>query len=228
MRRQLLRFAKSALQLVSHNFVWKLAALAGAVVIWGLVATEPELSTFTAVRIEFRNLPSQIEIGNSPMDTVTLELRGPAGELGRPGERRPSVVLDMSDVAPGLRTYQIGGGNLSLPPGVHLVHAFPSEVRFDFEPRATRQIPVQVRFDGEKGNSYTLASYTVSPDQLEIEGPAGHVARVGAAMTDPVTLPDAPGTAQFHVNVFIADSFVQFVKSPQVLVTVTMKKKASS
>jgi YbbR domain-containing protein len=225
MRREVGKFVKSVVQLVSHNFLWKLAALAGAVVIWALVASEPELSTFTNVRIEFRNLPPQVEIGNSPMDTVTLELRGPAGALSRQGERRPSVILDMSDVTAGRRTYQIGDGNLSLPPGVHLVHAFPSEVQFDFEPRASREIPVQVHFIGGSGNPYMIASYTVSPNQLEIEGPAGHVSRVSTVITDPVTLPQAAGTAQFHVNAFLADSFVQFVSSPQVAVTVTMKDR---
>jgi hypothetical protein len=228
MRHELGKFAKSALQLVAHNLLWKLGALAGAVVIWAVVASEPELSTFTTVRLEFRNLPPQIEIGNSPMDTVTLELRGPAGALSRSGERRPSVVLNMSDVTAGLRTYQIGDGNLSLPPGVHLVHAFPSEVRFDFEPRATREIPVQVRFTGGDGNPYMVASYTVSPEQLEIEGPAGHIARVGNAITDPIILPQTAGTAQFRVNAFVADSFVQFVNSPQVTVTIIMKKRPMS
>ncbi len=228
MRRELQNFAKWVLRLISHNFLWKLGALAGAIVIWALVASEPELSTFTNVRIEFRNLPPQIEIGNSPSDTVMLELRGPAGALSRPGERRPSVILDMSDVTPGQRTYQIGDGNLSLPPGVHLVHAFHSEVRFDFEPRATRDIPVQVRFTNEPGNPYTVASSTVAPDHLEIEGPASHVSRVNAAVTDPVLLPETPGTSQFRVNAFVADPFVQFVSSPQVVVTVNMKKRASS
>jgi hypothetical protein len=225
MRRELRNFAKWVLRLVSHNFLWKLGALAGAIVIWALVASEPELSTFTNVRLEFRNLPPQVEIGNSPSDTVTLELRGPAGALGRPGERRPSVILDMSDVAPGLRTYQIGDGNLALPPGVHLVHAFPSEVRFDFEPRATRDIPVQVRFTNEPGNPYTVVSSTASPDHLEIEGPASHVSRVSAAVTDPIPVPEELGTVEFRVNAFVADSFVQFVSSPQVKVTVTTKKK---
>jgi hypothetical protein len=228
MRRELQNFAKWVLRLVSHNFLWKLGALAGAIVIWALVASEPELSTFTNVRLEFRNLPPQIEIGNSPSDTVTLELRGPAGALGRPGERRPSVILDMSDVTPGLRTYQIGDGNLALPPGVHLVHAFPSEVRFDFEPRATRNIPVQVGFTNETGSPYTIASYTVSPDHLEIQGPAGRVSRVTAAVTDPITVPEEPGTVQFRVNAFVADPYVQFVSSPQVVVTVTMKKRQAS
>jgi hypothetical protein len=227
MRRELRNVAKWVLRLVSHNFLWKLGALAGAIVIWALVASEPELSTFTNVRLEFRNLPPQIEIGNSPSDTVTLELRGPAGALSRSGERRPSVILDMSDVTPGRRTYQIGDGNLALPPGVRLVHAFPSEVRFDFEPRATRDIPVKVEFTNETGNPYIVAGYTASPDHLEIEGPAGHVSKVSAAVTDPVPVPEAPGTAQFSVNAFVPDPFVQFVSSPQVVVTVTMKKRPS-
>jgi hypothetical protein len=228
MRRELRNFAKWVLRLVSHNFLWKVGAVAGAIVIWALVASEPELSTFTNVRIEFRNLPPQMEIGNSPSDTVTLELRGPAGALSRSGERRPSVILDMSGVAPGLRTYQIGDGNLALPPGVHLVHAFPSEVRFDFEPRATRDIPVQVHFTNENGNPFIRAGYTVSPDHLEIEGPAGHVSRVSSAVTDPVPLPEAAGAAQFRVNAFVNDSYVQFVTSPQVVVTVNMKKRPAS
>jgi hypothetical protein len=225
MRLDFTKFAKSALRLVAHNFLWKLGALAGAVTIWALVASEPELSTFTTVRIEFRNLPPQMEIGNTPMDTVSLELRGPAGALTRPGERRPSIVLNMSDVTPGLHTYEIGDGNLSLPPGVQLVHAFPSEVRFDFEPRATREIPVEVPFSGENGNPYVIAGYTVSPEHLDISGPAGHVAQVNAAVTDPVTVPQGAGTAQFHVTAYLADSFVQFVNSPQVTVTVTMKER---
>ncbi|HLI85248.1 MAG TPA: CdaR family protein [Bryobacteraceae bacterium] len=224
MRSEVENFARSALRLIAHNFLWKLAALAGAVAIWALVASEPELSTFTTVRIEFRNLPPEMEIGNTPMDTVTLELRGRTGALARPGERRPSVVLNMADVTPGLHTYEIGDGNLTLPPGVHLVHAFPSEVRLDLEPRATREIPVQVQFANQSGHSYVVAGYTVSPEQLEIEGPAGHVARVSAALTDPVTPPQVPGTAQLRVTAYVEDQFVQFVSFPQVTVTVTMKE----
>ena len=80
-----------ALRLVTHNFVWKLIALAGATLIWVLVSSEPELSTFTTVRLAFRNLPADIDISSSPMETVSLELRGPASELRGTGEsRRPA------------------------------------------------------------------------------------------------------------------------------------------
>ena len=217
---------KWVLELVTHNFLWKLLALAGAVVMWALVASEPELSTFSTVRLDFRNLPADIEISSQPLEMVTLELRGPASELrGQGDSRRPAVVLDMSDAAPGQRTFQIDSGNTSLPRGVSLVRSVPSQVRFDFERRASRAIPVQVRFTGEGANGYVVASYTVSPEKLAIEGPVNHVARVPAAVTDQVNVSSAVATSQVRVNAFLSDSYVRFEDSPQVVVTVTMKKQ---
>jgi YbbR domain-containing protein len=224
MKRPVLPWAKRAARLITHNFVWKLLALAGAVVIWVSVASEPELSTFTTVSLEFRNLPSDLEISSMPVEAVTLELRGPAGELRGSGEnRRPAVVLDMADVLPGVRTYPVGGGNVNLPRGVHLVQAFPSEVRFNFERRVTREVPVQVRFSGGDSGS-VVAGYTVSPGKLEIEGPASRVARVAAALIDPIPVPSGIGTTQIRVNAFVSDSYVRFNESPQVLVTVTTSR----
>ena len=60
---------------------WKLLALMVAVVIWALVASEPELSTFTTVRLEYKNLPDDLEINSDPVSTVVLELHGPSGAL---------------------------------------------------------------------------------------------------------------------------------------------------
>ena len=66
-----------ALRWVTDNFLWKVLALAAAVAIWMLVASEPELSTFATVRLEFKNLPEDLEISSEPVSTVSLELRGP-------------------------------------------------------------------------------------------------------------------------------------------------------
>jgi YbbR domain-containing protein len=218
---------KWALELVTRNFLWKLVALAGAVVMWALVTNEPELSTFVTVRLDFRNLPADLEISSQPLETVTLELRGPASELrGQGDSRRPAVVLDMSGAAPGQRTFQIGNGNISLPRGVKLVRSVPSEVRFDFERRAVRAIPVQARFTGEGANGYVVARYTVSPDKLAIEGPVNHVTRSAAAVTDPIDVSSAVTTAQLRVNAFLSDPYVRFEGSPEVLVTVTMKRQS--
>lgn len=217
---------KWVLGLLIENFWWKLASLLIAVTIWALVASEPELATFATVRLEYRNLPEDLEIGSEPVTSITLELRGPSGELRGLGESaRPAVVLDMSGVQPGERTFTIGNGNVRLARGVRLVRAVPSEVRLNFERRAEREVKVVPRFTEGGQNDYAIARYRVEPRTLRIAGPASHVARVSAAVTDPVNVGSAVGAAEFRVNAFVEDPYVRFLDSPQVAVTITMRKK---
>jgi len=211
--------------LLFENLAWKLLALAVAVVIWALVASEPELATFATVRLEYRNLPQDLEIGSEPVTSVMLELRGPSGELRGIGDNvRPAVVLDMSSVRPGERTFTIGDAAVKLPGNVRLLRAMPSEVRFSFEERLVHYVPVQVRFAGEGQNGYRIAHYDVTPDRLQIAGPKSHVSKIAAATTDLVDVSSVVGSSEFRVNAFVEDSLVRFTGPPQVVVVVTMKK----
>jgi YbbR domain-containing protein len=195
-------------------------------VIWALVATEPELATFANVRLEYKNLPEGLEISSEPVSSVMLELRGPSGALRGAGEAiHPAVVIDMSDAEAGERTFSIGDRNVKVMRGVRLVRAIPSEVRFQFEPRRMHTVPVQVRFVGEGQNGYVVSEFHVDPPEMDITGPRSRVARITSVIADPIDLSNKTGTSQFHVNVFTDDSFVRFLGTPEVVVTVTMKKK---
>jgi YbbR domain-containing protein len=218
---------KRGFRLVFNHARWKLLSLAAAVAIWAMVASEPELSTFTSTQIEYKSLPDDVEMASNPVTSVLLELRGPSGELqGLNGEGlHPQVVIDLSSATPGEHTYTIGGESVKLPRGVRLVSALPGEVRFNFEPHAVRTVPVRVRIAGEGRNGYYVATETASPESLKIEGPAGHVNGTAEAPTDPVDVSDAVGTETFRVNAYVADPFVHIQSSAQVSVTVTMKKK---
>src|SRR5262245_31252428 len=108
--------------LLINNLAWKLLSLVVAVLIWALVASEPELATFATVRLEYRNLPDELEISSEPVTSVVLELHGSSGDLRGIGETvRPAVVLDMASVQPGQRTFTIGDGNVRLARGVSMV-----------------------------------------------------------------------------------------------------------
>ena len=213
-------------RLLTENLGWKLLALVLATLIWLMVASEPELSTFTTVQVEFTNLPDDLEIASEPVTAITLELRGPAGELRAPGESvHPAVILDMSTAGPGQRTFPIQNRNVRLARGVHLVSAIPSEVRFDFERRVARPVPVAVRITGDGRRGYMVARVDKSPAELQIVGPESRVARISAAVTDPVDVSSVVGSSVFHVNAFVEDPFVRLRGSPTVTVTVTMRKQ---
>ncbi len=211
-----------AWQALVQNFWWRVLALVVAVSIWAVVASEPELSTFTTVPVEYRNIPDNLEMSSQPAETVTLELRGPSGELRGFGEnRQPFVELDLSDIAPGVHTFSIDRNDVRLVRGVRLVRAFPSEVRIEFDRRLVRSIPVKVRFT--EGSA--VARYRVVPDKLAVVGPARHVQKLDAALTDLVDASSTPGTSEYHVNAFLDDAFVRFQSSSEVAVTVSTAKK---
>ncbi|MBZ5585123.1 MAG: hypothetical protein LAQ30_23530 [Acidobacteriia bacterium] len=224
------RAVRFVLGLIFQNFWWKALSLAIAFGIWAMVATEPEMETSLSVPMEYRDLPTDIEISDvTPSNNiVSLELRGPSlqlRELGQNGGLRPGVVLDMSHVQPGQRTFTIGGGDVRLPRGVHLVWARPSVVRFDFDWHDRREVPVSVRFTGEGENGYEISQYSVSPERLAILGPRSHVERVKTVATDAVDVSHVVGMSEFRVNAFVNDSYVRFESSPEVTVSVMMKKK---
>ncbi|HUI53582.1 MAG TPA: CdaR family protein [Bryobacteraceae bacterium] len=222
-----MRQLKWLLGLVTQNFGWKLLSLVIAVVLWALVASEPELSTFATVGVEYKNLSDDLEISSDPVSSVRLELRGPSGELRGLGSGgvHPELVLDMSGVQPGERTFPITDQNVKLSRGVTLVRAIPPEVRFRFERQGMRTVKVVPRFSGEGRNGYDVATYSVTPDSMAIIGPASRVARVSAAFTDPVDVSSLAGSSDFRVNVFLEDPYVRFQGPAQVMVAVTMKKR---
>jgi YbbR domain-containing protein len=185
------------------------------------------LGTLATVPLEYRNLPDDLEISSEPVSQIVLELRGPSGELRGFGEggTHPAVVLDMSGMQPGIHTFPIIDRNVKLPRGVRLVRANPSEARFEFDRRLTRSVPVRARIIGQGQNGYVLENSAVQPPNLQIAGPATKVSRIADVVTDPVDVSSVVGSNEFRVNAFVEDPYVRFVSSPQVAVTVTMKKQ---
>src|ERR1051326_4635780 len=178
--RHVFRWIRSAL---FENLGWKALSLILATILWALVASEPELASFANVRLAFKNLPDDLEISSEPVDSISLELRGPSGQL-RDGNARPAVIIDMSGIQPGYRSFAIGPGNVNLARGVRLMRAIPSEVRFQFERRSLRNSNVVPRVSGEEQQGYSVAHWEAEPRQLTVLGPASHVARIGSVGTD--------------------------------------------
>lgn len=213
---------KNLIVVLRRNLWWKLFSLLIAIVIWALVATEPELSTFTTVPVDYKNLPEDLEISSQPVSAIVLELRGPSGELRGVGESvHPAVVLDMSNAGPGERSYTISDGAVKLARGVHLVRAIPSEVRFHFEEAGDANVPVEPRMIGQ--DSRQVASTEVTPSEVRIAGPASRVARIKSVLTDEVDVSKLSGTGEFHVNLFVEDPYVRLKGRPEATVRVTMK-----
>ena len=202
------------IEFLTRNIWWKLFALLIAVLLWIAVANEPELSTFVSVPIEFKDFPTSLDISSNIVDHVELEMRGPSGELRNFIGNRTAVVLDMSDAVPGERTYTIDAADVHLPRTLRLIRVIPSAVRFVFENRKQKSVPVEVRF------SEPPAKFQVSPPSMTIEGPESRVNRVQRVLTDKIDTSKLNGTGIFHVNALSGDPHVRIDSDPEVTVEV--------
>jgi YbbR domain-containing protein len=208
----------------TQNIGWKLLSLAAAVLLWISVASEPELATFMSLPVQYKNLAPGVEINSDLVETVYLEVRGPSEALRLPEARqRSAVILDMTGVEPGQHTFTIDSGDVRLPRGVQLVRAIPGQIRMNFEPGATRSVPVEVRFAQGLPQDLRVVEATAEPSALAITGPASRVARVASVQTDPLTLKPEAGTNRYRLEAYVNDGRVRFQDSPQVTVKVTVK-----
>lgn len=208
----------------TKNLGWKLLSLGAALALWVSVASEPELATLRSVPVEYKGVPDDLEINSDFVEDVVLDMRGPSSRLRDLRDARPAVVLDFSSVhQPGLRTFNIDTGNVNLPRGVQLVRSVPAQLQFRFEHRATREVPVEVRFSAAH-EGYAVASYTVTPPALTITGPESSVAKTVSVRTDRIDITGVVGSHQFRVNTYLAEPRARFQSPSQVVVVVAVKK----
>jgi hypothetical protein len=215
------------LSLVTHNFGWKLFALAASFGIWMSVASQPDLATIVSIPVEYSNFPRDLEISSAIVESVSVEASGPAIQTRSLPESKIAAVLDFSSVtAPGERTFTLTTNEIRLPRGTQMVRAIPAQLRFSFERRATRAVPVEVAWSGVLPAGISLGKVEVMPPELEITGPESHVRAARRLVSDPFDLSRVTGSAEQTLAVYAAESQVRFTGAPRVTVKVQINALA--
>jgi YbbR domain-containing protein len=214
---------------LTENWGWKLLAFVIALALWVIFIGDEELTTTIAAPVQYRNIPKDEIISSDVVDTVRLQLRGPSAKLNRLARENVSVQLNLGDTnKTGERTFTIREEDLGLPPGIRLDRAMPSQVRLKLEYRASREVPVDVRFGGPPPEGYRLDGVDVEPAKVWIVGPESNVHSTDAVETDAIDLQRMlnPGKTSYHVNVFVEDPHVSIRDTDEVTVTVDLEHDA--
>lgn len=213
------------LRVVFRNLWWKLLSLALAMLVWVAISREPEMTTVLAAPVQFKSLPGNLEISSEIVESVDLEIQGPAGLLRNLSEKRVSVVLDFSSVHdPGERTFSVTRDSTNLPRGVALMRVIPSQLRFTFERVLVRRIPVHPQVSGTLPSGLHIVDLIPNPPELAISGPESRVRNLTVVRTDPVDLNGISEDKNVHVTAYLPNSQVRFQGSPEVTVKVLIAK----
>jgi YbbR domain-containing protein len=209
---------------VFHNFGLKLLSLAVAVLLWMAVTRDPVAEVALNVPVEFHNAPEHLEISSETIPQVMVRVRGPVREVRVLTPSEVHAVIDLANVQPGERTYDLSPRRINVPDTLQVVQAVPSQIRINFDKRATRQVEVKPRVIGTFASGYRIEKVTPIPQLVTIVGPATHVNGVESAITDPVDASGVVGVATFSTHAYVSDPLVRLADPSPIRVTVTTEK----
>ncbi len=210
---------------VFHNFALKLLSLGIAVLLWLGITRDPMAEIALNVPVEFHNAPEHLEISSENIPQVLVRVRGPVREVRDLSPSEVHAVVDLANVQPGERTYDLSPQRIHVPDGVEVVQSVPSQIRINFDKRESRQVEVKPRVIGTFASGYRIGQVMPVPQTVTIVGPAGHVRGIETAITDPVDATGVVGTATFVTHAYVSDPLVRLVDPSIIRVTVTTEKK---
>jgi hypothetical protein len=218
-----------AIRLLTDHFLWKVLSLLTALMLWIAFVDEPELTTNVTAPVEFSNLASGLDLGSNVPDRVVLQLRGPRSRLSFATGPRSAVILDLKDHnRPGERTFTVEEVNLSLPAGVDLVRAVPSQIRVVLERRLRKDVPVTLRFASPPPAGYRVKWSELLPERISIVGPERRVSQIEAIETDALDFsqfrndPEKP--VEVMLNAFVSDPLVSLASPSQIRARCQLEK----
>lgn len=160
---------------------------------WAVFFGQQASVTNVSVPVDFRNVPEGLEVDFVSREQVDVQVRG-RGPLIEDLKLRPeqvSVGVDLGGFSPGDgQAVHLGPEDVELPVGLEVVRIDPSTLTVDLGRRASKEVEVRPRFEGELPEGYEVS---VDPARVRIVGPETSLARIDAIATEPIPLPDPRG-----------------------------------
>lgn len=114
---------------VLHNWGLKLLALGISLLLWTTYKAEPFAEVGYAVPLEFRNIPSELEISGDVPTNAHVRVRGRSALLRRLSPVDLGITVDMSSAKAGETLIRLTADQVAAPYGVTVVRIAPSQIR---------------------------------------------------------------------------------------------------
>ena len=170
-------------EFLTRNWFAKLFSIVLATLLWVTISTQANSEIGMNIPLEYRNIPSQMEVTGDTTNNVEVRLRGPATLIKEVSPRDVSATVDLGGLGPGEKILQLTPQSVKSPFGIDIVRVNPSQLRLNLERTMTKSVPVVVRVDGEPARGFTLDGMTANPSKVEIEGPESRVRAIESAPT---------------------------------------------
>lgn len=178
--------AQSLKHSITHNWALKIVSLILATMLWMAVANESSSEIGLDVPLEYRNIPSQVEITGDMTNTVQVRLRGSSHVIKGLTAKDVSTTIDLSKMRTGEKIAALSPLNVQAPFGAEVIRVNPSSVRFSLERTLVKTVPIVPTIIGQPAEGYEIGRVLVSPSSVQVEGPESRVNTLASIVTIPV------------------------------------------
>lgn len=198
----------------------KVAALAVATALWVFVTTSEKAEVVVAAPLEIDAVPPGVQVVGERPDSVDVQLHGLRAILGRLGPDQVRARVSLAGVRPGEVVLRVLPEQIVVPAGVTVLRVSPSRVRFVVEASRSSRLTVVPRLTGSLHDGYRVVGVSVTPADVQVEGPASQVNGLTEIATEPVNLSGATATIERMVALAAPAGSIRIVGERRVRVVV--------
>jgi YbbR domain-containing protein len=194
--------------------------------LWMLVASETSSEIGMEVPLEYRNIPSQLEITGDTTNLVQVRLRGSANVIRQISAKDVSTTIDLSKMRAGDKIVPLSPQNVQAPFGAEVIRVNPSSVRFNLERTVTKTVPVVPTIMGQPSDGFEVGRVLVDTNTVEVEGPESRVNALQSIATSPIRLDRRQGRVEQSVDLDVPDPQIRIAHPGPVNVQVEIQRKS--
>jgi len=188
-----------------------------------VVSLDSVTSRVVPVRAVLGNVPEGLDVGDPQVEVTSTTVSGPTSIIARVTEAIARVTVDASgiDINRMVDLIAVDAAGAQLDP----VDLEPTSVRVRvavFTDRRTRTVPVSPVVVGTPAAGFEVASVSVEPVVVQVEGDANDLASIDRADTAPISVTGISADTTASVGLALPDG-VQVLGADTVTVTITLR-----
>ena len=165
----------------------------------------------------FLSAPLRIEKLSSLMPSksypkmIRVTLRGEANSIFPIQESDVEVFVEMEQIVePGTYTVPVQWRKKGTALGVEplQITVDPAEINFTLDYKISKFVPLLPNFQGQVDSGFSMASYTLYPNQIIIDGPANLMVNIAELLTEPIDLDGRRSDFSGTVNIMQSEPLV--------------------
>lgn len=208
---------------LTANLVPKGIAFALVLVLWGFIAGQQRTEMWLTVPLEYRNIPTNMEIAGELVNKVEVGIRGPRGVISGVSQDQVRAHIDLSQGLRGLNYARITTDNIRIPVGTEVTKINPSSMRIRLEDVKTRSVQVKAQFIGKLPQPLRLETVWVEPHFVVLQGPESRLTKVREVLTEPIDLSSITENTKISVGVDVNFPQIRLAPNQPSHVTVEIK-----